>query len=92
MYLMSTVIPFTVANAARLAASCLPGAMSGMEQELRALELRVASGVHDCSTDHLCQTGALSAAAQGMKTSDGSRWDTWEVNEPKLKLIRHVRV
>ena len=35
--------------------------------------------------------GALMAAVQGIKESDGSRWDTWEVKEPELKLIRHVK-
>ena len=47
--------------------------------------------MHDCSID-LCQIGALIAAAQGMKASDDSRWDTWEVPETELKLIRHVKV
>ena len=50
------------------------------------------SDVHECSIDHLCQIGALIAAAQGVKSSEGSRWDTWEVNETELKLIRHVKV
>ena len=59
----------------------------GIEEDLGALE----SDVHDCSID-LCQIGALIAAAQGMKASDDSRWDTWEVPETELKLIRHVKV
>lgn len=53
-----------------------------MEHDLGALELRGGSDVHDyvrdCSIDHLCQIGALIAAAQGMKTADASRWDSWE--------------
>ena len=48
--------------------------------------------MHDCSIDHLCQIGALIAAAQGVKSSEGSRWGTWEVNEPELKYIRPVKV
>ena len=66
--------------------------MSGIEEEPGALELRGVSDVHECSIDHLCQIGALIAAAQGVKSSEGSRWDTWEVNETELKLIRHVKV
>ena len=80
-YLMPTVVPYDVANAAGLAASCLPEVMSGMEQDLGALELRGVSDVRDCSIDHLCQIGALIAAALGMRASDGSRWDTWEGSE-----------
>ena len=87
-----TVIPYAAANAARLAAMCLPEVMSGIEEELGALELRGVSGAHDCSIDHLCQIGALIAAAQGMKSSEGGRQDTWEVNETELKLIRHVKI
>ena len=45
-----------------------------------------------CSIDHLCQIGALIASAQGMRSSEGGRQDTWEVNETELKLIRHVKV
>ena len=48
--------------------------------------------MHDNSIDHLLQIGSSIAAAQGMKESDGSRWDAWEVNEPALKLLRHVKV
>ena len=58
VYLTPTVIPYVVANAARLAAMCLPDVMSGIEEELGALELRGVSDVHDCSIDHLCQIGA----------------------------------
>ena len=92
VYLTPTVIPYSVANAARLAATCLPEVMSGIEEELGALELRGVSDVHDCSIDHLCQIGALIASAQGMRSSEGGRQDTWEVNETELKLIRHVKV
>ena len=92
VYLTPTVIPYGVANAARLAATCLPEVMSGIEEELGALELRGVSDVHDCSIDHLCQIGALIASAQGMRSSEGGRQDTWEVNETELKLIRHVKV
>eukprot|EP00439_Symbiodinium_sp_Y106_P081405 s397_g20.t1 len=66
--------------------------MSGIEEELGALELRGVSDVHDCSIDHLCQIGALIASPQGMRSSEGGRQDTWEVNETELKLIRHVNV
>ena len=41
------VIPYAVANAARLPASCLPEVMSGMEQDLVALKLHGVSDVHD---------------------------------------------
>ena len=92
VYLTPTVIPYSVANAARLAATCLPEVMSGIEEELGALELRGVWDVHDCSIDHLCQIGALIASAQGMRSSEGGRQDTWEVNETELKLIRHVKV
>ena len=92
VYLTPTVIPYGVANAARLAAMCLPEVMSGIEEELGALELRGVSDVHDCSIDHLCQIGALIASAQGMRSSEGGRQDTWEVNETELKLIRHEKV
>ena len=71
VYLTPTVIPYAVANAARLAASCFPEVMSGMEKDLGAWELRGVSDVHCPSVDHLCQIGALIAAAQGMKSSDG---------------------
>ena len=47
---------------------------------------------YDDLVDHVFQIGALIAAAQGMKGSDGCRCGTWEVNEPDLKLIRHVKV
>ena len=76
VYLTPAVIPHAVANAARLATSCLPEVMSGIEQDLGALELRGVSDVHDCTIDHLCQIGALIAAAEGMKSADASRWDT----------------
>ena len=92
VYLTPTVIPYGVANAARLAATCLPEVMSGIEEELGALELRGVSDVHDCSIDHLCQIGALIVSAQGMRSSEGGRQDTWEVNETELKLIRHMKV
>ena len=92
VYLTPTVIPYAVANAARLAAMCLPEVMSGIEEGLGALELRGVSDVHDWSIDHLCQICALRAAAQGMKSSEGGRQDTWEVNETELKLIRHAKV
>ena len=93
VYLTPTVIPYGVTNAARLAAMwSTRGNMSGIEEEPGALELRGVSDVHECSIDHLCQIGALIAAAQGVKSSEGSRWDTWEVNETELKLIRHVKV
>ena len=58
--------------------------------ERTALELCGVSDMHNNSIDHLFQIGI--AAAQGRKESDGSRWDTWAVNEPVLKLIRHVKV
>eukprot|EP00439_Symbiodinium_sp_Y106_P005086 s6380_g1.t1 len=70
----------------------LVSVMSGIEEELGALELRGVSDVHDCSIDPLCQIGALIASAQGMRSSEGGRQDTWEVNETELKLIRHVKV
>ena len=67
-------MPCAVAGAARLAASCLPEVLSEMERDLRSLELRGVSDIHDSSTVHLFQIGALIAAAQRMKESDGSRW------------------
>ena len=92
VYLTPTMILYGIANAARLAATCLPEVMSGIEEELGALELRGVSDVHDCSIDHLCQIGALIASAQGIRSFEGGRQDTWEVNETELKLIRHVKV
>ena len=92
VYLTPTVIPYAVADAARMAASCLPDVMTGIEKQLGSVELRGVSDMHDGSIDHLFQIGALIAAAQGMKMNEGYRWDMWEVNEPELKLIRHVRV
>ena len=66
--------------------------MTGVENQPGSVELRGVSDMHDGSMDHLCQIGALIAAAQGMKMNEGYRWDMWEVNESELKLIRHVRV
>ena len=81
-----------MADAAKMAASCLPEVMSGIELELGAVELRGVSDMHDGSIDHVFQIGALIAAAQGMKAKEGYKWDMWEINEPELKLIRHVRM
>ena len=67
VYLTPTVIPYAVADAARMAASCLPEVMTGIETELGSVELRGVSDMHDGSIDHLFQIGALIAAAQGMK-------------------------
>ena len=92
VYLTPTVIPYAVADAARMAASCLPEVMSGIEHELGSVELRGVSDMNDGSIDHLFQIGALIAAAQEVKAKEGYRWDMWEVNESDLKLIRHVRV
>ena len=92
VYLTPTVIPYAVADAPRMAASCLPEVMTGIEHELGSVELRGVSDMHDGSIDHLFRIGALLAAAQGMKAKEGHRWDMWEVNESELKLIRHVRV
>ena len=92
IYLCPTVIPYAVADAARMAASCLPEAMSGIENELGSVELRGVTDMNDGSTDHLFQIGVLIAAAQEVKAKEGYRWDMWEVNESDLKLMRHVRV
>ena len=92
IYLCPTVIPYAVADAARMAASCLPEVMDGIENELGSVELRGVTDMNDGSIDHLFQIGALIAAAQEAKSKEGYRWDTWEVNESNLKLIRHVRV
>ena len=92
VYLTPTVIPYAVADAARMAASCLPEVMTGIELELGSVELRGVSDMHDGSIDHVFQIGALIAAAQGMKAREGYKWDMWELNEPELKLIRHVRM
>ena len=92
VYLCPTVIPYAVADAARMAASCLPEVMDGIENELGSLELRGVTDMEDGSIDHLFQIGALIAVAQEMKAKEGYRWDMWEVNESALKLIRHVRV
>eukprot|EP00439_Symbiodinium_sp_Y106_P029114 s1009_g3.t1 len=40
VYLCPTAIPYAVADAARMAASCLPEVMDGIENELGSLELR----------------------------------------------------
>ena len=53
VYLTPTVIPYAVANAARMAASCLPEVMTGIEHELGSVELRGVSDMHDGSIDHL---------------------------------------
>ena len=92
VYLCPTVIPYAVADAARMAASCLPEVMDGIENELGSLKLRGVTDMEDGSIDHLFQLGALVAAAQEMKAKEGYRWVMWEVNESALKLIRHVRV
>ena len=81
VYLCPTVIPYAVADAARMAASCLPEVMDGIENELGSLELRGVTDMEDGSIDHLFQIGALIAAAQEMKAKEGYRWDMWEVNE-----------
>ena len=75
-----------------MAAICLPEVITGIELELGAVELHGVSDMHDSSTDHVFQIGALIAAAQGMKAKEGYKWDMWEINEPELKLIRHVRM
>ena len=85
IYLCPTVIPYAVADAARMAASCLPEVMDGIENELGSVELRGVTDMNDGSIDHLFQIGALIAAAQEVKAKEGYRWDMWEV-------IRHVRV
>ena len=69
VYLTPTVIPYAVADAAKMAASCLPGVMTGIELELGAVELRGVSDLHDSSIDHVFQIGALIVAAQGMDTN-----------------------
>ena len=92
VYLCPTVIPYAVADAARMAASCLPEVMHSIENQLGSLELRGVTDMEDGSIDHLFQIGALIAVAQEMKAKEGYRWDMWEVNESALKLIRHVRV
>ena len=85
VYLTPTVIPYAVADAARMAASCLPESMTQIENRLGSLELRGVSDMHDGSIDHLFQIGALIAAAQGIK-NDGYRWDMWEVNESEFEV------
>ena len=92
IYLCPTVIPYAVADAARMAASCLPEVLDGIENELGSVELRGVTDMNDGSIDHLFQIGALIAAAQEVKAKEGYRWNMWEVNESNLKLIRHVRV
>ncbi|CAE7876163.1 unnamed protein product, partial [Symbiodinium sp. KB8] len=92
VYLTPNVIPYAVADAAKMAASCLPEVMNGIELELGAVELRGVSDMRDSSIDRVFQIGALIAAAQGMKAKKGYKWDMWESNEPELKLIRHVRM
>ena len=92
IYLCPTVILYAVADAAGMAASCLPEVMDGIENELGSVELRGVTDMNDGSIDHLFQIGALIAAAEEVKAKEGYRWDMWEVNESNLKLIRHVRV
>ena len=62
-----TVIPYTVADAARMAASCLPEVMDGIENELGSLEWRGVTDMEDGSIDHLFQMGALIAVAREMR-------------------------
>ena len=83
VHLTPTVIPHAVADASKMAASCLPEMMTGIELELGAVELRGVSDMHDSSIDHVFQIGALIAAAQGMKAKEGYKWDMWEINEPE---------
>ena len=71
VYLCPNVIPYAVADAARMAASCLPDVMDGVENELGSLELRGVTDMEDGSIDHLFQIGALIAAAQEMKAAPG---------------------
>ena len=92
VYLTPTVIPYAVADAARIAANCLPEEMTGIERELGPVELHGVSDMHDGSIDHLFQIGALIAAAQGMKAKEGYKWDMWEINESELKSVRHFRM
>ena len=92
IYLCPTVTPYAVADASRMAASCLPEVMGGIENELGSVELRGVTDMSDGSIDHLFQIGALIEAAQEVKAKEGYRWDMWEVSEANLKLIRHVRV
>ena len=66
--------------------------MTGTERQLGAVELRGVSDMHDGSIDHVFQIGALIATAQGMKAKEGYKWAAWDINEPELKLIRHVRM
>ena len=91
IYLCPTVIPYAVADAARMVASCLPEVMDGIENELGSVELRGVTDMNDGSIDHLFQIGALIAAAQEMKAKEGYRWEMWEVNESNLKLISYIR-
>ena len=58
VYLCPTIISYAVADAARMAASCLPEVMDGIENELRSLELRGIADMNDGSIDHLFQIGA----------------------------------
>eukprot|EP00439_Symbiodinium_sp_Y106_P065852 s317_g10.t1 len=75
IYRCPTIIPYAVADAARMAASCLPEVMDGIENELGSVELRGVTDMNDASIDHLFQIGALIAAAQEMKAKEGYRWD-----------------
>ena len=92
IYLCPTVIPYAVADAARMAASHLPEVMDGIENELGSVELRGVTDMNDGSTHRIFQIGALIAAAQEVKAKEGYRWDMWEVNESNLKLIRIIRL
>ena len=49
------------------------------------------SDLHDSAFDYLQQIGALIAAAQDIKNAHDYTYDAREVNEPKLKWIRHVK-
>ena len=82
--LTPTVIPYAVADAAKMAASCLPEVMTGIELELGAVELHGVSDMRDSSIDHVFQfqIGVPIAAAQGMKAKEGYKWDMWEIYEP----------
>ena len=93
--LTPTVIPHAAVGAARLAASCLTDVS---EQQLRALEVCCACRI--CMParliflsrfDFLEQIGTVIAAAQDIKNAHGCTYDAWEVNEPQLKFVRHVK-
>ena len=65
VYLCQTVIQYAVADAARMAASCLPEVMDGIENELGSLELRGVTDMEDGSIAPLVPDWSSDCSSSG---------------------------